>query len=103
MAQPCEAKFNKYAKEYREWEREAEDASNWGLGLIFTELVAGATCIGSLGLGCAAGVAGTMAAYAQFRESWNEEITAAEEANGAFAEYLVCAMQHKNFYRGVID
>jgi hypothetical protein len=101
--QPCEAAFNKYEDAYRDWERKDRAEDRWSAAYVAADIATVTGCVASFGTGCAALIATAIAVLTELLNAEDEENAAAGEANGAFAEYLVCAMQHKNYYKGTID
>lgn len=101
--QPCKGKFEKYKDAYEDWEEAREDELDDFSDAMIGTVVAGATCFIPPFVQCV--ITGGNALYQDTKSilASLKRKEAARRANGAFAEYLVCAMLHKNFYRGTID
>jgi hypothetical protein len=101
--QPCKAKFDKYKDAYEDWEEAREDELDEFSDAMVGTGVAVATCFIPPFVQCV--VTGGNALYLDGKTILKslKRMEAAGRANGAFAEYLVCAMHHKNYYKGTID
>jgi hypothetical protein len=103
MATPCTDEYGKYEKAYRNWDRKDSAVDRWSAAYVAADIAMVAGCVGSLGSGCAALVAAFAVALAELLDAEDERDEAAEEANGAFADYLICTVKHKNYYKDEDD
>jgi hypothetical protein len=102
MALACKGEWGKYEDAYNDWEVKDDYADNLAIGYGAACVAAGITCGLSAGAGCVAALAGLVGLANALNKAEKEAALAAGKANGAFASYLVCAVQHKNYYKGTI-
>jgi hypothetical protein len=103
MSEPCQNKFDKYKDAYKDWEEAREDELDEFSDAMFGTGVAVATCFIPPFVQCVITGGGALYLDGKSIKASLKRREAAEKANGAFAEYLICAMQHKNYYKGTID